>query len=211
MEELVIYAVMGVLYTVYSIYKNREGKKKPQDTATPPIFTEDTRTSEPKKTVKKASKPAPVSRKQQQPKSIEEFLEGYLQEIETGKKNQETQHQSKSAANDLEENRKRQRAKNLQKERENKAQKQQQAYQRKLEAERRRQAELIAAKGAAASSSLEVLDAEAYHEMKHDKRHADYIKDTEIKSTDESGLLEGFEFDIKDAVIYDVIFRRKYE
>lgn len=211
MEEVVIYIVMGVIYTIYSVYKNRSGKK-PKNTSTPPIFTEDKRTSQKPKHARTEQQPVPVSDKRKQPTSIEEFLEGYLEDIEKGqKKQQQTQHENTADAKQLEADRKKSREKSLRREKENRAKKQQEAYQRKLEADRRRQTELIAAKSAAQEASLEVIDVEKYHEMKHDKMQADYISNSDITQSKSDDFMGEFEFNARDAVIYDVIFRRKYE
>jgi len=213
MEEVVIYIVMGVIYTIYSVYKNRSGNKA-KNTSTPPIFTEDQRTSEKPKRARKDAQPAPapVSKKRSQPTSIEEFLEGYLEEIEEGKqKRQQTQQENTADAKALEERRQKSRKADLRREKENRAKKQQEAYQRKLEADRKRQADLIAAKSSAAAASLEVTDAQKYHDEKIDKMHADYISSSDISKSSSGEFTDEFEFDVRDAVIYDVIFRRKYD
>lgn len=215
MEEIFIYIVMGVIYTIYSVVKNRGGDNSANNPP-PPIVKKAKPRPEKTAQPQRQAQPRPVSQGKKQPQSIEEFLEGYLQEVEKGKtaptkKKQATQHDSSAGAKKLEDKRRKQRAKDLRREKEARELKQQQTYQRKLEAERKRQAEIIAAKSKAKNSSLEVIDVDEYHEMKHNKMQEDYIKASEISSTGSKGLLEGFEFDVKDAVIYDVIFRRKYE
>lgn len=218
MDEIVIYIVMGVIYTIYSIFKNKGNK---DNTAPPPpIFTEDTRPTPTKTSARKLNQPKPATSTKtasKQPQSIEEFLEGYLKEAAKNQQgemdNEDTRQRETENAKKLEQKRSQDRSKTLRREKENRERKQQEAYQRKIDADRKKQAELIAQKSKQSQSkaqSLEVLDAEKYHQMRADKMHEDYIKNSEISDTSNNDFLDDFDFDVREAVIYDVLFRRKY-